>query len=210
MRKWRIDLTPCSMSHAQRRCFARSDVSLQDQSLQLLNDNANLGIGVRQRLLSDYVLIGSAEWIYRQGAPYSQDMMLRLSGSHSINTDWQPVKSQWTSLTVYGDAAGLVRANSYYLTALAEVGEHYRLSDAGKTSLMPYINSMAAMNTDNAQHATVSRFDIGVGLAVVSWFGGDPWRAPDLQQRIALEVRQAIGGNSDDRFAVLFNWRVSH
>ncbi|QKJ67341.1 hypothetical protein HQN60_11875 [Deefgea piscis] len=190
--------------------FARTDTSLQDQSIALLNDNANFGIGIRQRLLSDYVLVGSAEWIYRQGAPYSQDMMLRLSGSHSINTDWQPVKSQWTSLTVYGDAAGLVRANSYYLTALAEIGEHYRLSDAGKTTLMPYINSMAAMNTDNEQHATVSRFDIGVGLALVSWLGGDPWRAPDLQQRISFEVRQVIGGNSDDRFAVLFHWRVLH
>ncbi|WP_288843030.1 hypothetical protein [uncultured Deefgea sp.] len=190
--------------------FARTDASLQDQSVRLLNHHANFGVGVRQRLLTDYVLMGSAEWIYRQGAPYTQDVMLRLSGSHSINTDWQPAKSQWTSVTVYGDAAGLIRANSYYLTALAEVGEHYRLADAGKTTLMPYINSMVAMNTDNAQHATVSRFDIGVGLALVSWLGGDPWRAPDLQQRIALEVRQAIGGNSDDRFSVLFHWSISH
>ncbi|WP_297572909.1 hypothetical protein [uncultured Deefgea sp.] len=190
--------------------FVRSDASLQDQSLKLLNHNANFSVGVRQRLLTNYVLMGSAEWIYRDDAKYTQDMMLRLSGSHSINTDWQPVKAQWTSLSVYGDAAWLARANSYYLTGVLEVGEHYRLIDAGKTTLMPYINSMVATNTDNDQHSTVSRFDIGVGLALMTWFGGDPWRAPDQQQRIAVEVRQAIGGNSDDRFAVLFRWSVTH
>ncbi|MBM9888080.1 tetratricopeptide repeat protein [Deefgea sp. CFH1-16] len=190
--------------------FVRANQGLNDQSLSFTPDKT-LGLGVTQRLLKDYMVIGSAEWLYRTEATYKNDMMVRLSGSHSINTDWQPTGNNWLTFNLYGDAAWLVRAESYYLTTSVEAGQQYRLPWLdGKSTLMPFISSIATANNDNPTHTIVSRVDVGVGLALQTWHGADPWRAPDLRQRLSLEVRQAIGGNTDDDFAVLLRWGLFH
>ncbi|MGL6041158.1 MAG: NfrA family protein, partial [Deefgea sp.] len=190
--------------------FARANQGLKDQSLNTTPDNT-FGLGISQRLLKNHMALASAEWLHRSEATYQDDIMLRLSGSHSINTDWQPTGDSWINFNLYGDIAWLVRAESYYLTTSVEVGQQYRLPWLeGKSSLMPFISSIATANNDNPTHTVVSRIDVGAGLALQTWHGADPWRAPDLRQRISLEVRQAIGGNTDDRSAVLFRWGLFH
>lgn len=189
---------------------ARANRSLEDQSLKLTSDQL-YGIGITQRILKDYMVIASAEWLHRTEATYQDDLMVRISGSHSINTDWQPVGDRWTSFNVYADAAWLARAESYYLTASVEAGHQFRLPWLdGKATFMPYVGSIATANNDNPSHTVVSRFDVGAGIALQTWHGDDPWRAPNLRQRLSLEVRQAIGGNTDDDYAVLLRWGLFH
>ncbi|WP_035852346.1 NfrA family protein [Deefgea rivuli] len=204
-------LTPIWDTARPTWLFARANQGLEDQSLRTSANSASAGIGLRQRLLKDHVLIASAEWLRRNDAVYRDDAMLRLSGSQSLNTDWQPTGAQWRSINLYGDLAWLVRAESYYVTAAIEAGEQYRLPWlSGKSTFMPFISSIATANTDNSSHTVVSRVDVGAGVALQTWHGGDAWRAPDLRQRLSLEVRQAIAGNSDDRFAVLLHWGLFH
>ncbi|WP_273429976.1 tetratricopeptide repeat protein [Chitinibacter tainanensis] len=191
--------------------FGRVMTSLEEHSLQPLRDAWMTGFGVSQRLSKDYNVLGSAEWVHSEQGAVQDDIMLRLSGSHSVGADWNPVASAWNHFNVYGDFAWLVRNQYYYLTAKAEAGRHYKLKQFdGKMTLEPYINSIFAMNNANDADSAVSRWDVGVGLALTIWHGGDTWRAPDWTQRWSLEARQAIGGNTKDRHSILLNWQLVH
>ena len=191
--------------------FGRASQGLQDRSLQLTEQSALLGLGVRQRLLKDEVLMASAEWLLRQGASHRSDVMLRLSGSRSAGLGWQPAGDRWTSYNLYGDAAWLLRAASYYGTLTGELGQMMRLSGSEpRMAWGPYLSAGLQANNDNPQHLSVSRFDLGVGVALQSWHGGDRYRAESFNQRLVLEWRQAVGGNARDRATVLVRWSLAH
>ncbi|MQR01155.1 NfrA family protein [Glaciimonas soli] len=191
--------------------FARASQGLENRSFEFMSGNTLAGIGFRQRLLADENVLGSVEWLYRNGSDTPSDVMLRLSGSHSFGTDWRPTGTQWTSFNVYGDIARLLREKSYYLTLSAELGRQQRLAWLdGKSTFMPYVGSALAINNDNFSNTAVSRVDAVMGIALQSWHGADPWRAPDVRQRLSLEVRQRIGGNSLDHTIVLLQWRIFH
>ncbi|QLI82606.1 tetratricopeptide repeat protein [Chitinibacter fontanus] len=191
--------------------FGRVTTGLEDYSLKPLRQGWMTGLGLSQRLSKDYNLLGSVEWLHHEYGKLNDDVMLRLSGSHSIGTDWNAVDNAWTMLNIYGDYAWLVRDRNYYFTTKAEAGRHYKTPELGsKTTLEPYLNTIFTMNNANDEDTTVSRWDIGLGVALNLWHGGDQWRAPDWNQRLSLEVRQVIGGNTKERHSIMFNWQLVH
>ncbi|MBS0451536.1 MAG: hypothetical protein JSS14_09500 [Proteobacteria bacterium] len=191
--------------------FGRASVGLEDRSLQTDPENKLLGMGVRQRLLKDYMVVGSVEYLWRKSAEHEDDAMLRLSGSHTWGGDWNPVDSHWTYANVYADLAWLVRARTYYATLQGEWGRQFKLDNAPfKATFMPYLSSNYSANNDSIGRAEVDRLDVGVGVALLSWHWEDKYRAPAISQRLSLEVRHVVAGNSTDRQTVQLKWIMLH
>lgn len=191
--------------------FVRASQGLQDQSLSLEPDTQLVGAGVRQRLSKDYLIVGSVEYLWRQSAQYNSDVMVRLSGSHTWGGDWNPVDASWTYANIYGDLAWLVRERSHFITVLGELGRQYKLPNIPfKAAIMPYLTGGYADNNDNSDRLEVTRLDVGVGLALFTWHWEDTYRAPALNQRLSLEVRWAIAGNTRDRQTVQLKWTMLH
>ncbi|MBA2962146.1 MULTISPECIES: NfrA family protein [Ramlibacter] len=191
--------------------FARAATGLQDRSLAFEPENKLLGLGVRQRLSRDYLAVASAEYLWRKSAAYPDDVMLRLSGSHTWNGDWNPADRQWNFANVYADFAWLVRAETYYATLSGELGRHYKLPDVPfDASVMPYLLGSYTSSNDSIGRAAVDRLDVGLGLAFQSWHWEDKHRAPALSHRLSLEVRRVVGGNTTDRHAVQLKWILQH
>lgn len=191
--------------------FGRASVGLEDRSLQTDPENKLLGMGVRQRLSQNYMVVGSAEYLWRKSAEHESDAMLRLSGSHTWGGDWNPVDSQWTYANIYGDLAWLVRASTYYATVQGEWGRQFKLENAPfKATLMPYLSSNYSANNDSLARADVNRLDVGLGVALQTWHWEDKYRAPAISQRLSLEVRQVVAGNSTDRHTVQLKWILLH
>ena len=191
--------------------FARAAQGLQDRSLALEPENQLLGVGVRQRLSQRYLIVGSAEYLWRRSAEHSDDVMLRLSGSNTWSGDWDPVNSGWVYANVFADLAWVVRAHSYYATLSGEWGWQHKLQDAPfKATVIPYLAGGYAASNDSLARTDVNRVDVGLGLAFQTWHREDKYRAPDLSQRLSLEMRRVLGGNTTDRHTVQLRWTISH
>lgn len=191
--------------------FGRSSLGVQDRSLEAAPENKLLGMGVRQRLSQTYMIVGSAEYLWRKSAEHEDDAMLRLSGSHTWGGDWNPVDSHWNYANVYADLAWLVRARTYYATLQGEWGRQFKLENAPfKATFMPYLSSNYSANNDSIAQADVNRLDVGLGVALQTWHWEDKYRAPALSQRLSLEVRQVVAGNSTDRHTVQLKWIMLH
>lgn len=191
--------------------FARASQGLDDRSLSLTPDSQLVGTGVRQRLSQDYLVVGSAEYLWRKSAPYPDDFMLRLSGSNTWGSDWNPVDASWTYANLYGDLAWLVRQRSYFLTLNAEWGRVSKLPTATTNlGVMPYLVGGYSANNDGLGRVDVTRLDVGLGIALLGWHREDTHRAPAINQRLSLEVRHAIGGNAGDRQTVQLKWIIQH
>jgi len=191
--------------------FARASQGLDDRSLSLTPDSQLVGAGVRQRLTKDYLVVASAEYLWRQSAPYQDDAMLRLSASHTWGGDWDPVSRSWMYANLYGDLAWLVRQRSHYVTLQGDWGRAFAIPDLPfKGALMPYLTSGYSASNDGVGRVEVTRLDVGVGLALVGWHWEDTYRAPAIKQRLALEYRAVIGGNAQDRQTVQLTWTILH
>lgn len=191
--------------------FGRASFGLQDRSLEIDPENKLLGMGVRQRLSQTYMVVGSAEYLWRKSAEHEDDAMLRLSGSHTWGGDWNPVDNQWNYANVYADLAWLVRARTYYATLQGEWGRQFKLENAPfKATVMPYLSSNYSANNDSIARADVNRLDVGLGVALQTWHWEDKYRAPAISQRLSLELRHVVAGNSTDRHTVQLKWILLH
>ena len=191
--------------------FGRAATGLQDRSLEPEPENKLVGLGVRQRLSKDYMIVGSAEYLWRKSAEHQDDAMLRLSGSHTWGGDWDPVARQWNYANVFADLAWLARARTYYATLSGELGRQYKLTDVSfNGSVMPYLLGSYTSSNDSFARIDVDRLDVGLGLAFQSWHWEDQHRAPAVTQRLSLEVRRVVAGNATDRHTVQLKWIVLH
>ena len=191
--------------------FVRATQGLDDQSLSPTSGNVLNGIGFKQRLMTDHNLIGSVEWFHRNDGVTSDDIMLRLSGSHSHGLDWKPSSDSWLTFNMFGDAAYLVRNKAYYSTLEGQLGQHYKVTIFGsKSTLKPWIGGSASANNDNLSNQSVTRVDAIVGLDLQTWFGGDAWRAPEYRQQLSLELHRKLAGNSMDQNIFLLKWTLFH
>jgi len=191
--------------------FVRGSQGLDDRSLALTPDSQLVGTGIRQRLSQDYLVVGSVEYLWRKSAPYPDDFMLRLSGSNTWGSDWNPVDASWTYANLYGDLAWLVRQQSYFLTLNAELGRVSKLpTTSANLGFMPYLVGGYSANNDGLGRVDVTRLDVGLGIALLGWHHEDAYRAPAINQRLSLEVRHAIGGNAGDRQTVQLKWIIQH
>ncbi|MFZ4288081.1 NfrA family protein [Variovorax sp. HJSM1_2] len=190
--------------------FTRASQGLDDRSLDFTPNNLLIGAGIRQRLSKDYMIVASAEYLWRKAAHFQDDAMLRLSGSNTWGGDWNPVDAQWTRMNLYGDLAWLIRQRSHFATFTGELGRVYVLPIAGKMAFMPYLGAGYAANNAGNDGVDVTRLDVGLGVALLGWHSEDSHRAPAVHQRLALEFRKAIGGNTTDRHTVQLRWTIQH
>ncbi|XZG71402.1 NfrA family protein [Chitinibacteraceae bacterium HSL-7] len=189
--------------------YVRAMRGIEDRSLAVNDDALVTGLGVRQRLLSRYAVFASAEWLH-QSKDTANQLMLRLTGSHTEGSDWNPVESSWRYINLYGDLAWTSSRPTTFATLQGEWGQHFRIPGLAKVTWMPYLVSSVAANNDNDDGSTISRFDTGFGVAIWSWHREGPYRAPSFQNRLSLEARKVLGGNTEDRHTVMLKWSVSH
>jgi adsorption protein A len=167
-----------------------------------------LGIGLRWKPFSDYVIYFAAEKQIPldQGTSASANTMLRVSASF-LNTgrysdDWHPTGSGWFSQNLYLDSAYYLSTQAYALTADYRFGYHHKLQQ-GQT-IEPYTRLVATKISSE----TSPDVRVGLGVRWNIWANQSRYSAYASKYYVGLEVQGAIKTYQNDRFAALLTMGV--
>jgi adsorption protein A len=167
-----------------------------------------LGIGLRWKPFSDYVIYFAAEKQIPldQGTSASANTMLRVSASF-LNTgrysdDWHPTGSGWFSQNLYLDSAYYLSTQAYALTADYRFGYHHKLQQ-GQT-IEPYTRLVATKISSE----TSPDVRVGLGVRWNIWANQSRYSAYASKYYVGLEVQGAIKTYQNNRFAALLTMGV--
>lgn len=167
-----------------------------------------LGIGLRWKPFSDYVIYLAAEKQIPldHGTSASANTMLRVSASF-LNTgrysdDWHPTGSGWFSQNLYLDSAYYLSNQAYALTADYRFGYHHKLQQ-GQT-IEPYTRLVATKISSE----TSPDVRIGVGIRWNIWANQSRYNAYASKYYVGLEMQGAIKTYQNDRIAALLTMGV--
>lgn len=167
-----------------------------------------LGVGLRWKPFSDYVLYFAAEKQIPldQGTSAPANTMLRVSASFlnsgKYSDDWHPTGPGWFSQNLYLDSAYYLSTQAYALTADYRFGYHHKLQQ-GQT-VEPYTRFLATKISGE----TSPDVRVGVGVRWNIWANQSRYSAYASKYYVGLELQGAIKTYQNDRFAALLTMGV--
>lgn len=173
--------------------FARSFWEFEEDSLSPIADRTQGGVGLRVKPFAPVNLFLSGERLIALGDEARDDWLVRISASFNRGTAYEPQSAYWGYRSIYLDAAMQLEESARFLVAEWRQGVAFRLGQG--LSLVPYAVA-AASYTDDAE--TERRIEVGPGVALLAWGGGDAYRTHSAEIELGLEYREVVGGNTDE------------
>jgi len=155
-------------------------------------------IGIRYKPIKDKEVYLSAEQLIKGGRDSRSDTLLR--ASLGITSEPQSM----THENLYLEGAYFTKADATVLYGNYEYGKTYKTSQ--NSNVTPYITTGATYNNDNPLKKSVTKLDIGVGVAVDMLSGETEYEIGKYRNRLKLEARQKYAGNSKDKQALRLQW----
>jgi len=155
-------------------------------------------VGIRYKPLKNKEVYLSAEQLIKGGKESRKDTLLRAS----LGITSQP--QSMTHENLYLEGAYFTKADASILYGNYEFGKVYKQSQ--NINIIPYITTGASYNNDNALKKSVTKMDIGVGVAVDILSDESDYEIGKYRNKLKLEARQKYAGNSNDKQALRLQW----
>ena len=155
-------------------------------------------VGIRYKPLKDKEIYLSAEQLIKGGEESRSDTLLR--ASLGVSSD------SFSSIheNLYLEGAYFTKTNSNILYGNYEIGKVYKIKNG--TTLTPYVTTGATYSNDNHQKKSVTKLDVGVGVAIDLLSGETDYEIGKYRNRLKLEARHKYGGNSKDDKSLHLQW----
>jgi tetratricopeptide (TPR) repeat protein len=155
-------------------------------------------VGIRYKPLKDKEVYLSAEQLIKGGESSRSDTLLRAS----LGITGKP--QSMTHENLYLEGAYFTKADATILYGNYEFGKIYKQSQ--NINITPYITTGVTYNNDNALKKSVTKMDIGVGVAVDMLSDESDYEIGKYRNKLKLEARQKYAGNSKDKQALRLQW----
>lgn len=178
--------------------FGRSLWAFEEDTLSPEGSQTQGGIGLRVKPFAPVNFFLSGERLVALGSDARSDWMLRASASFNRGSAYVPDQTYQHYRAVYLDAALVVDDRAEFLIGEWREGVAIRVGQG--LSVVPY-GVAAASYTDDVE--TERRYEIGPGIALRGWFGGDAYHTHSSEFELGLEYREVVGGNTDEDSGVV-------
>ena len=155
-------------------------------------------VGIRYKPLKDKEVYLSAEQLIKSGKTSRSDTLLRAS----LGISSQP--HLMTHENLYLESAYFTKAKATILYGNYEFGKVYRTDN--RINVIPYITTGATYNNDNALKKSVTKLDVGVGVAIDMLSDESDYEIGKYRNKLKLEARQKYAGNSKEKQALRLQW----
>jgi tetratricopeptide (TPR) repeat protein len=155
-------------------------------------------VGIRYKPLKDKEVYLSAEQLIKGGEASRSDTLLRAS----IGISSQPQSR--THENLYLESAYFTKSDATVLYGNYEFGKVYKTDK--NINIIPYITTGATYNNDNALKKSVTKMDVGVGVAIDMSSSESDYEIGKYRNKLKLEARQKYAGNSKDKQALRLQW----
>ncbi|BES70257.1 hypothetical protein RE428_12750 [Marinobacter nanhaiticus D15-8W] len=178
--------------------FGRSLWAFEEDTLSPEGSETQGGVGLRVKPFAPVNFFLSGERLVALGSDARNDWMLRASASFNRGSAYVPDQTYQHYRSVYLDAALVVDDSAEFLVGEWREGLAIRVGQG--LGVAPY--AVAAVSyTDDAE--TERRYEIGPGIALRGWFGGDAYHTHSSELELGLEYREVVGGNTDEDSGVV-------
>lgn len=178
--------------------YGRSIWAFEDDTLSPVGSETQGGVGLRVKPFAPVNFLLSGERLVALGSEARNDWMVRASASFGRGTAYIPDQQYQHYRSVYLDAAKVVEDGAEFLVGEWREGVAIRIGQG--LNLVPY-GVAAASYTNDAE--TERRYEIGAGVALRGWFGGNAYRTHRSNLELGLEFRGMVGGNTDEDSGVV-------
>ena len=155
-------------------------------------------VGIRYKPLKNKEVYLSAEQLIKGGEASRSDTLLRASLGITGNPN------STTHENLYLESAYFTKADATILYGNYEFGKVYKTDK--HIDVIPYITTGASYNNDNSLKKSVTKMDIGVGVAIDMLSGESDYEIGKYRNKLKLEARQKYAGNSKDKQALRLQW----
>ena len=187
-----LTYTPESFGYRNGRVFqlyanAFQAISANQRGYATGRDSQVAGLGTRYKPLEEHNLVLAVERRFALGdRAGDDDWVLRAGWSASGATDWNPVRSSWTTWQVYTEGAYFVDAERLIVPYDARVGRSFKGALTPSLVVTPYVG--IAGEYDKAQDPRTAA-GMGPGLSLRYWFGETRTRAYPAYLDFSLQYR---------------------
>jgi Flp pilus assembly protein TadD len=155
-------------------------------------------MGIRYKPLKDKEIYLSAEQLIKGGEESRNDTLIRAS----LGVSNDPSSSVHENL--YLEGAYFIKFDSNILYGNYEWGKVYKTENG--TNITPYIATGAIYRNDNSQKKSVTKLDVGVGIAIDLLSSETDYEIGKYRNILKLEARHKYGGNSRDDKSLHLQW----
>jgi hypothetical protein len=175
------------------QAFGRVLWGYKPDSLRIRGNSYQGGIGIRAKPLASQNLVLSFERLVSLGSAARDDWLARIGYSWSLGTSFDPFRTSWPYVTVYGDAAlAFPTGPDLFLTGEVRAGQSWRIGE--RFSVTPHIVIVGSRQEDGP--VTTRLIEAGPGIALKYYFDDSAYRAFGANAEVLLQYRAKLGGNS--------------
>ncbi len=175
------------------QAFGRVLWGYKPDSVHILGNSYQAGIGLRVKPLGRQNLVLSMERLVSLGSAARDDWLARIGYSWSLGYGFEPFKTRWPFVLVYGDAAlAFPSGPDLFLTGEIRVGESWRLG--GHIALTPHLVLAGSRQEDGP--VTTTLVEAGPGVGFKYYFDETAYRAFGASAEVVLQYRAKLAGNS--------------
>lgn len=178
--------------------YGRSIWAFEDDTLSPEGSQTQGGVGLRVKPFAPVNFFLSGERLVALGSEARNDWMVRASASFDRGSAYAPDQQYQHYRSVYLDAAMVLEDSAEFL--VGEWREGVAIGMGQGLNLVPY-GIAAASYTDDAE--TERRYELGIGVALRGWFGGNAYHTHSSNIELGLEFRGMVGGNTDEDSGVV-------
>jgi adsorption protein B len=190
-----LTYTPETFGYRNGRVFqfygnAFQALSANQQGYATGSDSRVAGLGARYKPLEAHNLVFGVERRFALGdRAGDDDWVLRAGWSMSGATDWNPVRTSWTTWQVYTEGAYFIDAERLIMPFDARMGRSFKGLLTPSLVVTPYLG--IAGEFDKAQDPRTAA-GIGPGLAMRYWFGETRTRAYPAYLDFSVQYRWRV------------------
>lgn len=190
-----LTYTPGSFGYRNGRVFqlygnAFQALSANQRGYATGTDSLIAGLGARYKPLQDHNLVFALERRFALGERAGEDdWVLRTGFSMSGATDWNPVRSSWTTWQVYTEGAYFIDAERLIIPYDARIGRSFKGDMTLGLVATPFVG--IAGEYDKLQDPRTAA-GIGPGLSLRYWFGETRTRAYPAYFDFSIQYRARL------------------
>ena len=173
--------------------FGRVLWGYKPDSLRIRGNSYQGGIGVRAKPFASQNLVLSFERLVSLGSAARDDWLARIGYSWSLGAGFDPFRTSWPYVTVYGDAAlAFPTGPDLFLTGEVRAGQSWRIGE--RFSVTPHLVVVGSRQEDGP--VTTRLIEAGPGIALKYYFDDNAYRAFGANAEVLVQYRAKLGGNS--------------
>jgi tetratricopeptide (TPR) repeat protein len=175
------------------QAFGRVLWGYQTNSIRIRSESYQGGVGLRVKPLASQNLVFSFERLVSLGSAARDDWLARAGYSWALGYGFDPFKTSWPVVMVYGDAAlAFPTGPDLFLSGEVRAGQSWRLGD--HMAITPHLAVLGSRQEDGT--VTTTLVEGGPGVSLKYYFDESEYRAFGASAEVLVQYRAKLGGNS--------------